>query len=246
MARAALAALLLIFVASAAFAALPTTILWTDDFDSYSTGLFRTVATAKWATGPGFNYTIVDLGGGNKVVQTAPDSSADSAWNNASINTDAYQTLMLHFKARSYNSSTTETRTRESVYIFGNGGSGTRLCGYQFNANVYKAKIVANNYNGAMVSYNNGQWHDFECVYDTTSASIKWYVDGVLYDSRAYQISEKSRYIGFYSQTWYDAINWQYDDFVFGSNDPIPEPSSLLALSAFGIGALGFIRRRRT
>ena len=49
----------------------------------------------------------------------------------------------------------------------------------------------------------------------------------------------------FISQVWNDAQSWQYDDFVFGTNDIVPEPSSLLALSAFGAGMFGFIKRRR-
>ena len=35
------------------------------------------------------------------------------------------------------------------------------------------------------------------------------------------------------------------DDFTMYSGEPVPEPSSLLAFGVFGVGALGFIRRRR-
>lgn len=239
MKRAILIATAMVFsLAAAALATHPPVVLWQDSFEAYAIG--TPLPNCPTWIGDLVAYTIQDGGGGNHVVQTAMAAwNTQYAWTNFNMGMDPYDVQWIHFKARSAEVAT-DVRFRDSVAATTN--SGQEVARWQVNASQYKSRISWAGENGPAVNYNDGAWHDFDLIWNRTVGTFEYKVDGVLYRSLAVGETRAVHNIEFWGQTWYGGPGWQYDDFAVGT---IPEPSSLLALSALGVGAFGFIRRRR-
>jgi len=109
---------------------------------------------------------------------------------------------------------------------------------------------------GPDVAINDGLWHWLDVCYSLTTGEAEWYKDGLLVGTmpldpllQLYYVGRNAEFIEFWQDNNGVLVQsggaiW-VDDFTFLSGEPIPEPSSLLALGTFGIGMLGLIRRRR-
>jgi len=119
---------------------------------------------------------------------------------------------------------------------------------------------------GITDTYGTGAWRTMTMVMDRVNAKIEWYDNGTLFATKIVAHNDPSMEY-FWGNDWTvdgkpRGMDWlefgawgRYqstvsqvliDDIVAGgANIPVPEPSSLIALSAFGLGALGFIRRRK-
>ena len=85
-------------------------------------------------------------------------------------------------------------------------------------------------------------WSDMDIVYNSVTGLATWYADGAFVysiDAGAGKYMQRVELNNQWGAT-NDAI--LMDNIMVG---PVPEPSSLLALSVFGVGIIGYIKRRR-
>ena len=84
-------------------------------------------------------------------------------------------------------------------------------------------------------------------IYDTATKNVDFWSNGSHFGS-ATNASSSGASLGTIKLNIMAAGNNQsiwMDNLTWGTVVPVPEPSSLLALGMFGVGALGFIKRRR-
>ena len=91
-------------------------------------------------------------------------------------------------------------------------------------------------------------WHNYCMKINTGTQSTEYFVDGVSIGSQSH-MAEAGDAVQTLQLTSWNRSHTQsfgyYDNLgIVGGDVCIPEPSSLVALSMFGLGALGFIRRR--
>jgi len=93
------------------------------------------------------------------------------------------------------------------------------------------------------------------CVYiNTVTQQSTFYHNGTLVNTLPYLPNQPNIgnsvakiYMGFQNASSDKVGSWKFYDDIWVSNTAcyVPEPSSLLAMSAFGLGMLGYIKRRR-
>jgi hypothetical protein len=152
----------------------------------------------------------------------------------------------------------------------GSMGYGTSKAGgaYVAPGNAYHTSL-----DGITATTGTGAWHTMTMVMNRRSGVMDWYQDGSLFASKTlvqpaspppaptptysewlwgndWTIDGEARVMdylefGAWGRNQSTTSQILIDDIVAGGANIVPEPSSLIALSAFGLGALGFIRRRK-
>ena len=94
-----------------------------------------------------------------------------------------------------------------------------------------------------------GGWDRFEFIIDTAATTSEFIVNGVSQGTLNYSVTGAYPALG---TLWFDSWNREmtdgvvwFDNLAYGYINDVPEPSSLAAFAMFGLGALGFIKRRR-
>jgi hypothetical protein len=90
------------------------------------------------------------------------------------------------------------------------------------------------------------QWNTLEVVIDQTSQTSTFYHNGVKLGSLNYSITGAAGGIGQVQLENFGRTDLPDDSILIDNISIVPEPSSLISLSVFGAGLLGYLRRRRT
>ena len=240
MKRALFIAVALMLMASVAMAGVPPVTWFADDFNLIPDGTrLRLAPSGDWAgTGPE-NYVY----GGEVRMQSYSGNTSD---------TDSYNTVGIADKSAGVTPQIMHCTVLGShpdlgdngnfAYINMNESSGGNM-GYWYG----DATQLTPRYSGgtgAQVDLTDGLWHDLDIIYDPVTGLTEWYADSVLKLSRNQTTGYAVERCDLFTYHRGDVVaQWIFvDDIALGT---IPEPSSLLALSVFGVGMLGYIKRRR-
>ena len=128
-----------------------------------------------------------------------------------------------------------------SSYINYYKGNGTNHGQWMLSGNNIQAKDGIN-VNTALTD----EWKTFAIVFKSQDVGRWYYVDGVLLGYTTATTNMNLDKVQLENYVRADGTFCYIDNFGYGYGSPVvPEPSSLLAFSAFGVGMLGYIRRRR-
>jgi hypothetical protein len=87
-------------------------------------------------------------------------------------------------------------------------------------------------------------WTDLVIDLNTSTHVVTYYANGVSFGTNTYNAASLLN-MSFEVRNAPATVNTLYVDDLWYGTQAVPEPSSFMALGMFGLGALGFIKRRR-
>jgi len=154
----------------------------------------------------------------------------------------------MHFRAKpAYVGTGSSGRLRMQFGFIDPAGyllAGWGLCGVNYRGICYSTDHSSAPYIGPSISWPDTNYHDFDLCWYKNTGLAEWYCDGALRGSYTYSAMAGRNASGV---QWDSRLGYTdrvyFDDLQAGTY--IPEPSSLLALGAMGLGAFGVVWRRR-
>ncbi len=227
-----LAVLALMLLATAACASVPPVVWWSDDF-SYPDG--RLNYQGGWQEGNETDQIRVVNGAveiygmqGQREIKNrfSTPFTADEIW--------------FHFTA----SGGENTGTTWGIWI--NDPLGRNLARFYGQPNTCRGRIGdLGIVTGQPTLTGGGAWDDLDIKITPSAQTSEFFLNGVSLGVLSYAQTGADGTVGYIKIESVDSINTgtiKVDNMALGT---VPEPSSLVALSAFGFGALGLIRRRK-
>ncbi len=234
MRRALLLSVALMMLSTAAFAMLPDTAVFTEDWESESPGTI--VANCTQWDGDNTSYVVAS---GNWADCIGSDTH-DWVWSQYFGDLDGVELQLYHFEAKGVG---VGCGNRTNLYVLDeNGDVWLRWYGDSVRLIPRVGGTV-----GSASYLTRTAWDSLDILYNSTTGIAKWYFN----DSEVWSAS-----VG--AGKYMTRVEWENNHAVDDSDGTpdeilvdnvqvgvVPEPSSLLALSAFGVGMIGYIKRRR-
>ena len=225
-------ALVAMLATSAAFGLTPDTIVFSEDWESDVPDTLLN-STIQW-TGDNNDYIVA---AGNVAELWGNPLTSDWIWTKANFG-DGMNGQALQLFHMEVNGAGVGSGNRTNLYVLDEGG------------NVWLrwygdcVRLIPRHPDGvAPVDYGiAGAWHDLDIVYNSVTGQATWYGDGNFVWGANVGAGKYMTRVEMQNQ-WANADDMtMLDNIMVG---PVPEPSSLLALSVFGVGMIGYIKRRR-
>jgi hypothetical protein len=240
--------MILVVLVMAAMIATPAmaAVAWVDNFDSYSIG--NLAGQSNWV-GSSDNHptqvaVVANSEGGNMILASTPGSSAETVtWTLGTAYTGANNHIVYGCRVKR-----TGTNTASLLNIWEQSTAGDQARFYIYAGVVGGAMVRAGSNVSTATALPTDTWTNLAFDVNTSTHTADCYMNGVSFGTTTYNGTNLS-FVSFEIRGTPSTANSVYvDDMWYGDSlslMPVPEPSSFMALGMFGLGALGFIKRRR-
>ncbi len=235
----------LLVIAALAILAAPASaqIVAGSDSFSYSDGALVTVGAPRW-TGSGSGIDVV----GGEVAITYTGQTAAANWVLATPYAPSSGIILIGCKIRMSDPTPDVAKNLFELDVTGTGPDTVFWNGPAGGAaNPPANRIRGRDDSGGQTALWGGpisqtSWDDLLIQIDTSADTAEFFYNGGSLGTVGY-VDNDVAVLAFYHDTNDGDGTYYFDDLWYGT--VVPEPSSLLAMSVFGLGMLGYIKRRR-
>lgn len=240
----------LLLLASTVMAA-PSIVWFSDDFNSATDGSKLKLRAPQWeaynpGSGAGQELCMYGGQGSGQSVRMKGATSGSYAQTQGDLSATSANKLQVFDFQMKKDANATATSDHAGLYIVDS--SHSVIAGWAGGAGRLKNKWTAAGTEGLAYNWADSNWHSFEIIYNPTNGLTRWFIDGALWDTQTLATGKSLAKVylsdpianpdpGMTDILWLDNV-------AVGTT-LVPEPSGLLAVSVFGAGMLGYVRRRR-